>query len=179
VLLDHPELQEIEERVRRAEEIDTSEDTVQQLSLTLLNTDEGTSGETFNLFLHQKIRDDTLAGTDRQITKLQRRDTAQKKLDSGKRVTAGLWAASGRNCIDTDVLDILRRNAAKRKADETATKCKKDEEDRKYTEAVRTVIASGNTLDQWNCNELKLIVQLYKKDSDKKLPSQQKAELLI
>jgi hypothetical protein len=51
VILDHPELQEIEERVRRAEEIDTSEDTVQQLSLTLLNTDEGTSGETFNLFL--------------------------------------------------------------------------------------------------------------------------------
>jgi hypothetical protein len=70
VLLDHPELQEIEERVRQAEEIDTSEDTVQQLSLTLLNTDEGTSDETFNLFLQQKIHDDTLAGTDRRTAEL-------------------------------------------------------------------------------------------------------------
>jgi hypothetical protein len=87
-------------------------------------------------------------------------ETAQKKLDSGKRVTAGLWAASGRHCIDTDVLDILRRNAAKRKADETETKCKKDEEDGKYTKAVRTVIASDKTPDQWNCNELRLMVRL-------------------
>jgi hypothetical protein len=65
VLLDHPELQEIEERVKRAEEIDTREDTAQQMSLTLLNTDEGTSGETFNLFLQQKIRGETLSGTNR------------------------------------------------------------------------------------------------------------------
>jgi hypothetical protein len=131
VLLDHPELQEIEERVRREEEIDTIKDTVQQLSLTLMNKDEGTSGETFNLFLQQKIRDEALAGIDRRTTELWRRETAQKKLDSGKRVTAGLWAASGRHCIGTDVLDILRRNAAKRKAYKTATKCKKDEEDSK------------------------------------------------
>jgi hypothetical protein len=73
----------------------------------------------------------------------------------------------------------MRINAAKRKSDKTATKCKKDEEDRKYTESVRTVIASGKTPDQWNCNALKLMVQLYKKDSGKKLPSQRKAELLI
>jgi hypothetical protein len=70
VLLDHPELQDTEERVRRAEEIDTSEDTVQKLSLTLLNTNEGNSGETFNLFLQHEIRDETLAGIDRRTTEL-------------------------------------------------------------------------------------------------------------
>jgi hypothetical protein len=81
--------------------------------------------------------------------------------------------------MDTGVIDILRRNAAKKKADEIATNCKKYEEDRKYTEAVRTVIAPGKTPYQWNCNELKLMVRLYKKDSDEKLSSQRNAELLI
>jgi hypothetical protein len=57
---------------------------------------------------------------------LQRGERAQKKLDYSKRVTGGLGAASGRYFIDTDVLYVLRRNASKRKADETKTKCKKD-----------------------------------------------------
>jgi hypothetical protein len=78
-----------------------------------LNTTEGVSGDTVDLFMQEKARRDELEGVDKATRDRHRhrhrRETAQNKLDMGKRLTAVVWAASGNHCIDTECIAILHR----------------------------------------------------------------------
>jgi hypothetical protein len=74
-----------------------------------LNTTEGIAGDTIKLFLKEKVRQEELDGMDRAGRDRRRRETVQNKLDMGKRLTAGIRAAAGNNCINTECMAILRR----------------------------------------------------------------------
>jgi hypothetical protein len=80
-----------------------------QENLNYLNTTEGIDGDTIELFLKEKSRREELNGMYRSGRDPRRRETAQKKLDMGKRLTAGIWAAAGNHCIDTECMAILRQ----------------------------------------------------------------------
>ena len=51
------------------------------------------------------------------------RETAQKKIDAGKRLTAGIMVAAGNHCIDTQVMDYFQKDKERKK--ELAIKRKK------------------------------------------------------
>jgi hypothetical protein len=106
VLLDHPELKQIEDRVRMVTLRDDGDRYFPQESLNDLNTTEGIAGDTIELFMEEKARRGELDGMDRAGRDRRRRETAQKKLDMGKRLTAGIWAAAGNHCIDMECMAI-------------------------------------------------------------------------
>jgi hypothetical protein len=86
-----------------------------QESLTNLNTTEGVAGDTIDLFMEEKTRREELQGVYRATRDRHQRETAQKKLDMGKRLTVGVWAATGNHCIDTECMEILHRQREKQK----------------------------------------------------------------
>jgi hypothetical protein len=106
VLLDHPELKQIEDRVSMVTLRDDGDRYFPQESLNDLNTTEGIAGDTIELFMEEKARREELDGMDRAGRDRQWRETAQKKLDMGKRLTSGIWAAAGNHCIDMECMAI-------------------------------------------------------------------------
>jgi hypothetical protein len=55
-----------------------------------LNSTEGAAGDTVDLSIQEKARREELEEVDRANRDRHRRETAQKKLDMGKRVTGGV-----------------------------------------------------------------------------------------
>jgi hypothetical protein len=83
-LLDHPELQAIQDQFNMVNLHDDGDRYYQQESLHNLNTTEGVAGEAFDSFLEERSRREVMAGVDRVTRDKRLRDTAQKKLDQGK-----------------------------------------------------------------------------------------------
>jgi hypothetical protein len=107
-----------------------------------LNTTEGIAGETIELFLEEKARREELDGMDRAGGDQRRRETAQKKLDMGKCLTDGIWAATGNHCIDTECMAILRRQRENSRQKEVEKVRKEEEVKNKLLTQVRAVLAN-------------------------------------
>jgi hypothetical protein len=111
------------------------------------------------------------AGRDRH-----RRETAQKKLDMGKHLTAGIWDAAGNHCIDTECMAILRRQRENNRQKEVDKVRKEEEVKNKLLAQVRAVLANEKppdqwSLEEWTCLRLKVMCMFYKNKDDKALPS--------
>jgi hypothetical protein len=111
------------------------------------------------------------AGRDRR-----RRETAQKKLDIGKRLTAGIWAAAGNHCIGMECMAILRRQREKNRQKEVDKAIKEEEVKNKLLTQVRAVLTNEKPPDQWSledwtCSRLKVMCMFYKHKDDKALSS--------
>jgi hypothetical protein len=145
VLLDHPELKAIEDRVSLVTLRDDGDRYFPQENLNYLNTTEGIAGETIELFLEEKARGEEPDGMDRAGRDRCRRETAQKKLDMGKRLTAGIWAAAGNHYIDTECMDILRRQRENNRQKEVEKARKEEEVKNKLLTQVRAVLANEKT----------------------------------
>jgi hypothetical protein len=129
VLLDHTELKAIEDRASLVTLRDDGDRYFPQENLNYLNTTEGISGDTFKLFLEEKVRREELEGMDRAGRDRRQREI-QKKLDMGQRLIAGIWAAAGDHCIDTECMAILRRQRENNRQKEV-DKMRKEEEVKK------------------------------------------------
>jgi hypothetical protein len=142
VLLDHPELKAIEDRVSLVTLRDDGDRYFPQENLNYLKTTEGIAGDNIELFLEEKARREELDGMDRAGRDRRRRETAQKKLDMGKRLTAGIWAAAGNHCIDTECMAILRRQRENNRQKEVDKVRKEEEVKNKLLAQVRAVLAN-------------------------------------
>jgi hypothetical protein len=154
VLLDHPELKAIEDRVSLVTLRDDGDRYFPQKNLNYLNTMEGIAGDTIELFLEEKSRREELDGMDRTGKDLRRQETAHEKLDMGKRLTAGIWTATGNHCIDTECMVILRRQIENNRQKEVDKVRKEEEVKNKLLPQVRTVLANEKPPDQWSLERL-------------------------
>jgi hypothetical protein len=105
-----------------------------------------------------------------------RRETAQKKLDMGKRLTAGIRAAAENHCIDTECMAILRRQRENNRQKEVDKVRKEEEVKNKLLAQVRAVLANEKppnqwSLEEWACSRIKVMCMFYKNKDNKALPS--------
>jgi hypothetical protein len=176
VLLDHPELKAIEDRVSLVTFRDDGDRYFPQENLNSLNITEGIAGDTIKLFLEEKARREELDGMDRAGRERRRQERSQKKLDMGKRLTDGIWAAAGNHCIDTECMAILRRQRENNRQKEVDKVRKEEEVKNKLLAQVRAVLANEKppdqwSLEEWTCSRLKVMCMFYKNKDDKALPS--------
>jgi hypothetical protein len=141
-----------------------------------LNTTEGVAGDTIDLFMEEKTRREKLQGVDRATRDRHRRETAQKKIDMGKPLTAGVWAATGNHCIDTECMAILHRQREKQNQKELDKVEKEEASKNKLLSQVKAVLSNKQppeelTLEEWTCPRLKVVCMYYKNKEDKALPS--------
>jgi hypothetical protein len=92
ILLDHPELQETNDRVKSVTQIYEKQvkDGIYITNLSTLNTYQGSMGLCMDMFLEHKVKEMALGKMTPTEKKEKRRLTGQKKKDRGKRVSAGL-----------------------------------------------------------------------------------------
>jgi hypothetical protein len=162
ILLDHPELKALQDQGNMVNLRDDGDRYFPQESLRNLNTTEGVAGDTVDLFMQEKARREELEGVDRATRDRHRRETAQKKLDMGKRLTAGVWAATGNHCIDTECMAILHHQREKQKQKELDKVQKEAESKNKLLSQVRADVSSKKlpdqlTLEEWTCPRLKVM----------------------
>jgi hypothetical protein len=153
ILLDHPELQAIQDRVNMVNLHEDGERYYPQESLHNLNTTEGVAGEAFDSFLEERSQREVLAGVDRATRDKRRRETTQKKLNQGKRFTAGPWDATGNHCIDMEVMAIIRKSRSRQNQKELDKKQKGEEEKNKLLTQVRAVLSNEKPPEQWKLDE--------------------------
>jgi hypothetical protein len=116
--------------------------------------------------MQEKARREELEGVDRATRDRHQRETTQKKLDMGKRLTAGVWAGTGYHCIDTECMAILHRQSEKQKQKELDKVQKEAESKNKLLSQVRAVVSSEKlpdqlTLEEWTCPRLKVMCMYY------------------
>jgi hypothetical protein len=72
--------------------------------------------------MEEKARQEEPEGVDRATMEWHRRETAQKKLDMGKRLTAEVWAATGNHCINTKERNKSRKSSKRFKKKKNSKK---------------------------------------------------------
>jgi hypothetical protein len=106
VLLEHPELQETNDRVQSINDIYQKEvmDGVAITELTSLNTEKGSMGLTMDMFIDHAVREKALVKlTDAEI-KEKRRHTGMLRKDGGARLSVGLMVITDGYTIGSDYL---------------------------------------------------------------------------
>jgi hypothetical protein len=141
-----------------------------------LNTTEGAARDTIDLCTDENNRREELQGVDRATSDRHRRETAHTKLDMGKCLTAGVWAATGNHCSNMECMVILHRQREKQKQKELDKVKKEEEIKNKLLSQVRAVLSNEKppdqlTLDEWIWPRLKIMCMYYKNKDDKALPS--------
>jgi hypothetical protein len=96
VLLDHPELQETNDRVQSINNIYEKQvmDGVAITDLTLLNTDKGSMGLTMDMFLDNALQERAIGKLTAVEKKEKRRQAGMLRKDGGARLSDGLMVVT-------------------------------------------------------------------------------------
>jgi hypothetical protein len=111
VILDHPELQEMNDRVQSINDIYEKQamDGVAITDLTLLNTDKGSMGLTMYMFLDNALQERALGKLTAAEKKENLRQAGMLRNDGGAWLPAGLMVITDGYAIGTDCLAWARR----------------------------------------------------------------------
>jgi hypothetical protein len=115
ILLDDPELKALQDRVNMVNLRENGDRYFPQELLSNLNTTEEIAGESIDLFMQEKARQEELEEVDRATRDRHRRETTQKKIDMEKRLTASVWVPTGNHCINIECMEILHSQREKHK----------------------------------------------------------------
>jgi hypothetical protein len=104
VLLDHPELQETNDRVQSINDIYKKQlmDGVVITDVTLLNTDKGSMGLTMDMFLDNALQERAIGKFTAAEKKKKRRQAGMLRKDGGARLSAGLMVITDGYAIGPD-----------------------------------------------------------------------------
>ena len=131
-----------------------------------LNLTEGFAGTLVDRIVMYRNRVSARTGEDMDNQARQRMEVAQERINSGKTYSAGLHFAAGNVAIGSDVHRIQRDR--KRKAEEEQSE--KDRVNRdKFNKAYSKVLevrALGKEPEQWNCEQLRTMVNWLKRKED-------------
>jgi hypothetical protein len=113
ILMDHPELQEIKDRVKLINEIYEKQvrDGVDITDLATLNTEVSSMGLCMDTFLDHKIQEQALGEMTLAEKKEKRRQPGQIKKERGARFSAGLMAITYRYVIGPQCFAWARRKS--------------------------------------------------------------------
>jgi hypothetical protein len=182
VLLDHSELQEMNDRVQSINDIYEKQvmDGVAITDLTLLNTDKGSMGLTMDTFLDNALQERALGKLTAAEKKEKQRKAVMLRKDSGARISAGLMVITDGYAIGPYCLAWARRTRLdkERKAREKETAGRLERV--KLKEKVDAVLAKGATPEsgKWKKHDLKVMIQWFKRDGDKAMPKNKEGLLL-
>jgi hypothetical protein len=182
VLLDHPELQEMNDRVQSINDIYEKQvmDGVAITDLTLINTEKGSMGLTMYMFLDNSLQEKALGKLTAAEKKEKRRQAGMLRKDGGARVSAGLMVITYGYDIGPDCLSWARRTRLdkERKAREKERAGRLERV--KLKEKVDAVLAKWATPEagKWNTHDLKVMIQWFKRDGDKATPNNKECLLL-
>jgi hypothetical protein len=155
---------------------------VETTDITMLNTENGAMGQCMDMFLDRKVQEDALGKFTAVEKKEKHRQAGLEKKAGGARLSAGLMAitsgyAIGPECLSWECRTLLEKERqAKAKAKERAGSLERI----MLKEKVDLVLTKGATPAEgkWNNNDLKVMIQWFKRDGDKAMPNNRDGPIL-
>jgi hypothetical protein len=135
-----------------------------------LNLSQGLAGILMDIIVETRMRDDARNGVNLEEIRRKQRQTALDAIDAGKRITAGLLAASGSHGLGTDVFKKVEDREMERAEQECEKVQKKIREFRTLQDKVSEIRALDKPYEQMNVSELRTMVLWYKRPTDSAAP---------
>jgi hypothetical protein len=180
VLMDHPELQETNDRVESINDIYKKQNCAEITDLTSLNTDKGSMGLTMDMFLDNALQDKAIGKLTAAEKKEKRRQAGMLRKDGGARLSAFLMVITYGYAIGPDLLAWARRTRLDKEQKARDKQVAGQLERLKLKAKVDAVLAEGATPEtgKWNNHDLKVMIQWFKRYGDKAMPKNKEGLLL-